>query len=185
MLRSGPKEPGGSRSQFLFVPPWDTRPPTLLFCTLWTQDVSIKDKGGQRLRRERSLTTTPWGVSAVGPSCSWRRRRASWWVFARGPASEPMDERGATRVRRDLKEVSYVEPFRVRSLGAELLVSHFPGQVDRSSDIVTGSGSRPNPASAPGVAKTCLRHLALQHGSTPPRPCGSWGCWPWAWPTTS
>jgi len=33
--------------------------------------------------------------------------------------AEPMDEGGATRVRRDLEEVSYVEPFRVRSLGLD------------------------------------------------------------------
>jgi hypothetical protein len=65
-------------------------------------------------------------------------------------ASEPMDEGGATRVRRDLEEVSYVEPFRVRSLGAELLASHFPGRVDRSSDLVTGSLVRTHHRLAPG-----------------------------------
>ncbi len=75
-------------------------------------------------------------------------------------ASEPMDEGGATRVRRDLEEVSYVEPFRVRSLGAELLASHFPGRVDRSSDIVTGSLVRTHHRLAPGPVLARFSHHA-------------------------
>jgi len=142
----------------------DGGPPFLTRVTLEGGEVvafGARGPGPGELLHPRSL------LPSLGPS------KGSVWVWDYGTgrasrfdsagvflASEPMDEGGAIAVRSDLDQVSFVEPFRVRSFGDGLLTSHFPGRVHRSSDLVTGSLVRADHRLAPGPVLARFSHHA-------------------------
>ena len=53
--------------------------------------------------------------------------------------SERLSDEGRIRARTDIREVSYADPFRVRSVGTDIVVGHFPRRIDRTADLVMGS----------------------------------------------
>ena len=54
-------------------------------------------------------------------------------------------EEGRVRARSSIREVSYVNPFRVRMEGGAFILGHFPRRIDRTSDLARGSLRRTTP----------------------------------------
>jgi hypothetical protein len=89
----------------------------------------------------------PWGIQpAVGPGAAGVRI----WDLGNGrvstfdPAgdlmgSEPLSTRGIIRARNDIREVSYTDPFRIRSGPSGVFVGVFPERVNRTPDLSGGS----------------------------------------------
>lgn len=67
-------------------------------------------------------------------------RKVSYWAesgaFLR---SEVIAQEGTILARADIREVSYVDPLRVRTIGGKALVGNFPRRVHREGDVTSGS----------------------------------------------
>ena len=64
--------------------------------------------------------------------------------------SESLSDEGMIRARSDIRNVSYADPFRVRSEGNTTVVGDFPRRVDRTGDIAAGSLRRADHRLSPG-----------------------------------
>jgi len=64
--------------------------------------------------------------------------------------SERLSDEGRIRARTDIRDVSYGDPFRVRSVGTDIVVGHFPRRIDRTADLVMGSLRRADDRLEPG-----------------------------------
>ncbi len=79
--------------------------------------------------------------------------------------SEPLDENGPIRARSDIRTVSYIDPFRVRSSGGDVLFASTPERIDRTSDVGKSSLQRTDPSLAPGATLVQLAdHMAAEPG---------------------
>lgn len=54
-------------------------------------------------------------------------------------SSDRLSEEGGIRARSDFRDVSYGNPFRVRNHGQSFLMGQFPGRIDRTADLLSGS----------------------------------------------
>ncbi len=127
--------------------------------------VSVRDGGSDQFGGEGQGPgefLTPWAIQpADGPVDGsirvWDQGNDRVSTFdPRGNllGSERLSEDGRIRARTDLRDVSYADPFRVRSTGAELVVGHFPGRIDRTADLMTGSLQRADVRLEPGPELT-------------------------------
>ena len=64
--------------------------------------------------------------------------------------SESLSDKGMIRARADIRDVSYADPFRIRSEGNTTVVGHFPKRVDRTGDFAAGSLRRADHRLSPG-----------------------------------
>ncbi len=53
--------------------------------------------------------------------------------------SQRMSDASGARIRANIRDVSYANPFRIRRWGSGLVFSHFPQPVDRTADMASGS----------------------------------------------
>jgi len=64
--------------------------------------------------------------------------------------SERLSDEGRIRARTDIRDVSYADPFRVRSVGTDIVVGRFPRRIDRTADLTRGSLVRADDRLDPG-----------------------------------
>jgi hypothetical protein len=53
--------------------------------------------------------------------------------------SDRLSDEGRVRARSDIRDVSYGDPFRVRSDGQRFFMRQYPGRIDRTADLLWGS----------------------------------------------
>ena len=64
--------------------------------------------------------------------------------------SERLSDEGLIRARSNIEEVSYIDPFRIRTLGDSVVVGHFAARIDRTADFMNGILRYADPRLNPG-----------------------------------
>lgn len=119
----------------------DAAPPYLTHITLRDGAFSQFGRDGEgpgEFKSPWSIQPTPHGAPAGVSVWDFGTRRVSVWS-AEGERllSEPLSNEMGIRFRARIREVSFVDPARIRRIGLETI--YFSGRVDRTADVLSGS----------------------------------------------
>lgn len=73
-------------------------------------------------------------------------------------SSEALDGAGTVRARSDLRNLSYVDPFRVRAVGNHVVLATFPARIDRTADMADGRLRLADPRLSPETELARFAH---------------------------